>query len=91
MERLAAFQEAALRHALQFPALQRLVYSTCSVHDRENEAVVAAVLPEAKQLGFQLKVVPQIIPVGGLLADSTAQAPAGRWLAADMLQCTLSQ
>lgn len=56
LERLAAFQEAALRHALRFPALQRLVYSTCSVHERENEAVVAAVLPDAKALGFRLKV-----------------------------------
>jgi len=26
------------------------------VHERENEAVVAAVLPAAKQLGFRLKV-----------------------------------
>lgn len=54
IEKLAAFQEAAVRHALQLPALQRLVYSTCSVHERENEAVVAAVLPEAQELGFWL-------------------------------------
>ncbi len=57
LDRLANFQEAALRHALRFPALQRLVYSTCSVHERENEAVVAAVLPEAKELGFRLQVL----------------------------------
>ena len=54
MERLAAFQEAALRHALTLPSLTRLVYSTCSVHVRENEAVVAAVLPEAQESGFAL-------------------------------------
>ena len=54
--KLTDFQEAALRHALHFPALRRLVYSTCSVHERENEAVVAAVLPEAKELGFRLRV-----------------------------------
>jgi putative methyltransferase len=54
LERLAAFQEAALRDALTLPNLARLVYSTCSLHARENEAVVAAVLPEYEQRGFAL-------------------------------------
>mmetsp|Transcript_40301 Transcript_40301/g.89498 ORF Transcript_40301/g.89498 Transcript_40301/m.89498 type:complete len:538 (+) Transcript_40301:127-1740(+) len=54
IEQLARFQEAALRHALCFPALQRLVYSTCSLHERENEEVVRAVLPEAADKGFEL-------------------------------------
>ena len=47
-------QEAALRHALGFPALKRLAYSTCSIHQRENEDVVAAVLPMATAAGFRL-------------------------------------
>lgn len=54
VEALAAFQETALRHALRFPGLQRLTYSTCSVHVRENEAVVAAVLPDAEAAGMEL-------------------------------------
>ena len=48
-------QEKALRHALTLPSLQRLVYSTCSVHQQENEDVVKAVLPEAEKLGFKLR------------------------------------
>ncbi|KAI8463734.1 MAG: S-adenosyl-L-methionine-dependent methyltransferase [Monoraphidium minutum] len=54
IEQLARFQEAALRHALRFPGLRRLAYSTCSLHARENEAVVAAVLPDALAAGFDL-------------------------------------
>eukprot|EP00887_Chlorella_sp_A99_P007726 scaffold20.g7726.t1 len=55
VEALAQFQEAALRHALSFPAARRLVYSTCSVHARENEGVVAAVLGEAAAAGWRLE------------------------------------
>lgn len=54
VEQLARFQEAAVLHALKFPALRRLVYSTCSIHQRENEDVVARVLPVAEGLGFKL-------------------------------------
>eukprot|EP00897_Mesotaenium_endlicherianum_P009684 jgi/Mesen1/8744/ME000052S08166 len=54
VEQLARFQQAALLHALSFPAAERVVYSTCSVHQRENEDVVAAVLPHARAQGFQL-------------------------------------
>lgn len=51
---LAAFQVKALQHALTLPKLQRLVYSTCSIHEQENELVVKAVLDQAKVLGFKL-------------------------------------
>lgn len=49
-------QKCALRHALRFPALQRLVYSTCSVHQQENEEVVMAVLTQAQEAGLELVV-----------------------------------
>ena len=35
-------------------SLEKVVYSTCSTHQRENEDVVIAVLPEAKAKGFEL-------------------------------------
>ncbi|XP_048533516.1 25S rRNA (cytosine-C(5))-methyltransferase NSUN5 [Triticum urartu] len=52
--KLSAFQRKALSHALSFPSVERLVYSTCSIHQAENEDVVSSVLPLASSLGFEL-------------------------------------
>ncbi|KAI1893700.1 hypothetical protein AGOR_G00126390 [Albula goreensis] len=49
LQALAAFQLRCLNHALLFPHLQRLVYSTCSIHTQENEEVVSACLQQNKE------------------------------------------
>ncbi|KAI5586162.1 hypothetical protein BDE02_06G194900 [Populus trichocarpa] len=54
LNRLAAFQKKALAHALSFPAVKRIVYSTCSINQIENEDVVNSILPLATSNGFQL-------------------------------------
>lgn len=41
---LSNFQVAILSHSLRFPSLQRIVYSTCSIHQEENEKVIARIL-----------------------------------------------
>lgn len=54
IRKLSAFQRKVLSHALSFPSVERLVYSTCSIHQAENEDVVNSVLPLASSLGFEL-------------------------------------
>lgn len=41
---LAAFQTSIITHCLKFPRVKKVVYSTCSVHEEENERVVRAIL-----------------------------------------------
>jgi putative methyltransferase len=48
---LAAFQARALAHALGFPAVRRVVYSTCSLYHEENEAVVARAVADFNAAG----------------------------------------
>ncbi|KAK1312141.1 hypothetical protein QJS10_CPA07g00713 [Acorus calamus] len=47
-------QKETLAHALSFPAVERVVYSTCSIFKEENEDVIKSVLPLAHSLNFEL-------------------------------------
>lgn len=55
---LAAFQLRALRHALTFPTVQRLVYSTCSLSQEENEDVVREALQQSSGAFRLVPVLP---------------------------------
>lgn len=59
IQSLSSFQLIALKHAMSFPNVDRIVYSTCSVYEEENEAVVSKALSEvsndeAKNDGWEL-------------------------------------
>ncbi|XP_054143314.1 28S rRNA (cytosine-C(5))-methyltransferase [Melozone crissalis] len=73
LQALAGFQRRVLSHALSFPALQRLVYSTCSLHQEENEDVVQAVLQEWGS-AFRLVTAFPSWPCRGLAAFSGAES-----------------
>ncbi|KAJ1849483.1 hypothetical protein LPJ70_000450 [Coemansia sp. RSA 2708] len=60
LQSLAEFQTLAIRHAMRFPGVKRISYSTCSVHEEENEAVVARVLEGQHE--FALAPADQMIP-----------------------------
>ncbi|RKP39059.1 S-adenosyl-L-methionine-dependent methyltransferase, partial [Dimargaris cristalligena] len=57
---LAEVQVRLLNHAMTFPGVKRIVYSTCSLHHIENESVVARVL--ATNPHFQLVERPRCLP-----------------------------
>lgn len=61
---LASLQEHMIRHAMTFPGLERFTYSTCSIHEEENEAVVCKVLAsdEAKQGRWRLAPRSDVLP-----------------------------
>uniref|UniRef100_UPI00398ECCAB 28S rRNA (cytosine-C(5))-methyltransferase n=1 Tax=Pristiophorus japonicus TaxID=55135 RepID=UPI00398ECCAB len=46
LQALASFQRKALNHALSFPNVERVIYSTCSMHREENEDVVEEILQQ---------------------------------------------
>lgn len=54
LEKLRAFQIAALRKAMSFPAVRNVVYSTCSIHQEENESVVTEVLSGSSENSLNL-------------------------------------
>ncbi|KAI0711953.1 S-adenosyl-L-methionine-dependent methyltransferase [Cerioporus squamosus] len=64
LNKLAAFQLKMIRHAMTFPSVRRIVYSTCSVHAIENEHVVRQALKteEAMTGGFRLARREQVLP-----------------------------
>lgn len=82
---LAEFQLTILSHALRFKSVQKVVYSTCSVHPEENEHVIERVLskPEFKD-EWRLALREEVIPTWPIRGLPTAFSDPGRFL----LACT---
>lgn len=56
LEALSTFQLTLLLHAFNFPSARKITYSTCSIHDEENEQVVIKALQSnvAKTRGWHI-------------------------------------
>ncbi|KAJ3917093.1 S-adenosyl-L-methionine-dependent methyltransferase [Lentinula edodes] len=59
LNKLASFQLMMVKHSMKFPAVQRIVYSTCSVHAIEDEHVVRAALKSDEALSRHFELAPQ--------------------------------
>eukprot|EP01127_Copromyxa_protea_P021286 TRINITY_DN7280_c0_g1_i4.p1 TRINITY_DN7280_c0_g1~~TRINITY_DN7280_c0_g1_i4.p1 ORF type:complete len:658 (+),score=203.43 TRINITY_DN7280_c0_g1_i4:64-2037(+) len=59
LNKLAEFQESVVLHALSFPKVKRVVYSTCSVNQQENENVVVNVLKKTSKNFKVTRALPQ--------------------------------
>lgn len=53
------FQNASLIDSWTVPAVQRIVYSTCSIHAIEDEHVVRAALKSNEALSRHFELAPQ--------------------------------
>ncbi|KAI6025115.1 hypothetical protein PISMIDRAFT_90082 [Pisolithus microcarpus 441] len=64
LNKLAGFQLMMIKHAMKFPAVQKIAYSTCSIYAVENEQVVKQALnsKEATHSGFKLVPRAQALP-----------------------------
>lgn len=63
--KLSAFQATIVKHAMSFPAVRKVVYSTCSIHAQENERVVIDLLNDdkVKERGWKVANRSRVIPM----------------------------
>ncbi|KAI5897760.1 S-adenosyl-L-methionine-dependent methyltransferase [Schizophyllum commune H4-8] len=64
LAKLASFQLMMIKHAMKFPSVCRIVYSTCSIHAAENEHVVREALAsdECRTGNFTLASRDSVLP-----------------------------
>lgn len=61
---LSAFQFRIVKHALSFPNVKKVVYSTCSINDEENEQVARRLLEDEDvlKMGWRVSNKKDVLP-----------------------------
>ncbi|KAK5945107.1 hypothetical protein PMZ80_002311 [Knufia obscura] len=66
LQKLSNLQTRIVEHAMKFPAARRIAYSTCSLHEQENEVVVSRLLASQIAQTHGWKVLPRSQQVDGM-------------------------
>lgn len=64
--KLSNLQTRIVEHAMKFPAARRITYSTCSIHEQENEVVVSRLLASRVAQTRGWGVLPRSAHVDGM-------------------------
>ncbi|KAK0541503.1 hypothetical protein OC835_000072 [Tilletia horrida] len=85
---LSAFQLTMIKHAMRFPSLCRIVYSTCSIHAEEDEHVVLAALAseEAQKGGWGLMGREKVLP-GWAMRGKVRECGGDATIADSVIRC----
>jgi len=59
LTKLSNFQLTMIRHAMKFPSVTKIVYSTCSIHAVENEHVVREALKSTESQSGNFRLAPR--------------------------------
>ncbi|KAK9761551.1 hypothetical protein K7432_013468 [Basidiobolus ranarum] len=78
LQSLAEFQVSVMLHAFKFPAVKRVSYSTCSIHQEENEDVVKKLLSSNNE--FRLATREEALPTWKRRGIATEDFPPGNLL-----------
>lgn len=66
LRKLSNLQTRIVEHAMRFPAATRITYSTCSIHEQENEVVVSRLLNSETTQKHGWSILPREEQVEGL-------------------------
>jgi hypothetical protein len=76
IQHLSNFQVTCLKHAVSFPNVKRIVYSTCSLHTKENEEVVAQILVDNNDWQLVAPAALESWPRRGLVVEGLSATQA---------------